>query len=98
MGMLPTRKAIEMRKGYYLFPASALELATVSITDTQSGAVVETWENGIGGIAGNTKPGHIYRVIVTVKAGGAMGFYLAGGNDFSRGYNHFNPNDPANIL
>lgn len=77
------------RPGYYLFPASALvDGATIEITDSLSGRKVTLWENGIGGYAGNVKPGRIYKVILTAADGKSIGWYFRGYN-FQSGYNYF---------
>jgi hypothetical protein len=79
-----------MRKGYYLFPATALDSgATIEITDSLSGSKVDLWENGIGGVAGNVKLGRIYKAVLTADDGKKIGWYFRGCN-FDRGYNYFN--------
>lgn len=78
------------RKGFYLFPASALDSgATIEITDSLSGEKVDLWENGIGGIAGNVKAGRIYKAVITSNDGKRIGWYFQGCN-FGKGYNYFN--------
>lgn len=81
----------KQRKGYFLYSLNEVAaplISNITVKDVISNTPVKLWENGMGGVAGDVKPGRIYKVTVTSKSGTKFGWYFHGYN-FDNGYNFF---------
>lgn len=63
-----------LQRGFYIAPAHPD--MTITVENAVSGNKLVVHENGIGGLAADMKPNHLYKVTGTNTTGITIGFYL----------------------